>query len=233
MKEQTILVDERLQDENLTTEKYGRGLSMFNPQKHKDVKIWVIGTGGVGSAALICLTKMGLHCKTCDFDTVGIENTSSQMFGEKHIDMPKVDAIKEICKDLCDMEIETINDKYKKEDFADCQILVMAVDSNEVRQQIVDEADDDQYIIDAGQVKTMFNLWSFYKFQKPDEWDAANKEIPDEADETLCTEKATSYLSFGTASFIWATVANVLNEDFDFIENKIFVNLKTSVIMLW
>lgn len=224
----TYTPEERLQDNNLTTEKYGRWLSMFDPSKHKEKKIWVIGTGWVGSAALICLTKMGLHCKTCDFDTVGIENTSSQMFWEKDIGRPKTEAIADICKLLCDMDIEYKTDKYDKEYFSDCDILVMAVDDNKIRKQIVDEASDEQFIIDAWQVKSMFNLYSFFKWQKPEDWDELNKEEEGWEETTLCTEKATSFLSFGTASFIGAAVTNVLNEEYDLVPYRLCVDLKHS-----
>lgn len=54
---------------------------------------------------------------------------------------------------LCDEEIEAINDKYKKEYIQDADIIIMALDNMETREQVVDDVTDNQFVFDPRMVK--------------------------------------------------------------------------------
>jgi len=57
--------------------------------------------------------------------------------------------LKENLKQMCDEDIEIVNDKYKPEYFEDCQILVLALDSLAVRKEVRETCKDKQFILDT------------------------------------------------------------------------------------
>ena len=123
---------------------------------------------------------MGLKLKVCDFDEVDTVNTSSQFSGLKDLGKPKVEQLRENIKAMCDEEIEIVNGKYNPDDFKDCQILVLALDSLKVRKEVVETCDDNAFILDTRMVKKSVVVNTLYGFQR-DTW--IEKERDEKADE--------------------------------------------------
>lgn len=190
---------------------FSRGLDMFNPENHKDIKIGIIGAGGIGSNSAYCLAKMGLKLKVCDFDEVDSVNTSSQFYWLKDLGKPKVEQLKENIKAMCDEEIEIVNDKYNPDDFRDCQILVLALDSLKVRKEVIETCNNDTFILDTRMVKKSVLINTLYGFQR-DTW--MEKERNEEADKnsagTRCTEKAICYNALGMAYLVGLLITDYL-----------------------
>lgn len=190
---------------------FSRGLDMFNPDNHKDIKIWIIWAWGIGSNSAYCLAKMGLKLKVCDFDEVDTVNTSSQFYWLKDLWKPKVEQLKENIKAMCDEDIEIINDKYNPNDFKDCQILVLALDSLKVRKEVVETSQDSQFILDTRMVKKSVVVNTLYGFQR-DSW--IEKEWDENADAeawaTRCTEKAICYNALGMAYLVGLLITDYL-----------------------
>ena len=79
--------------------KYDRTKKLFgenNFEKFKDVKLILLGVGGVGSFALDALYNTGItNITIVDFDTYEESNMNRQMGSHGNIGKIKVDALKE------------------------------------------------------------------------------------------------------------------------------------------
>ena len=191
---------------------FDRGLDMFNPNLFKDKKIWIIWAWGIGSNSAYVLSKMWLKVKVCDFDEVDVVNTSSQFYSMQQLGKPKVEMLKQNIKLMCDEDIEIVNDKYKPEDFADCNILILALDSLAVRKQVVETCKDTQFILDTRMVKKIAQINLLYGIQRKTRME---KEWREDADAnnagTRCTEKAVAFNALGMAALVGSIVADHLN----------------------
>lgn len=191
---------------------FSRGLDMFNPDLHQDIKVWIIWAWGIGSNSAYVLAKMWVKVKVCDFDNVDTVNTSSQFYSMTQLDKPKVEALKENIKTMCDEDIEIVNDKYKPEYFEDCQILILALDSLAVRKEVVETCKDDQFILDTRMVKKISQINTLYGFQRETRMEKEWDENADKENEwTRCTEKAVAFNALGMACLVWSLVCDYLN----------------------
>lgn len=190
---------------------FDRGLSMFNPENFKEIKVGFIGAGGIGSISAYSLSKMGIKVKVCDFDTVEDVNTSSQFYGNKDIGKPKVEALKENLSLITDEDIEIVNGVYKKEDFEDCQILVLSLDNLTTRKQVIEDAKDDQFILDTRMIKKISQIFAFYGVQK-DRWliEERDENVDKTDDGTMCTEKAIAFNALGMGAMVGSLVVDFL-----------------------
>ena len=60
----------------------------------KDIRVTLIGLGGIGSWTLLGLAKMGVqHLSAYDPDKVSPENVATQLYGQDMIGYPKAEAI--------------------------------------------------------------------------------------------------------------------------------------------
>ena len=115
-----------------------RHLDLFDPKKHKDLSVTVIGAGGIGSPTVLALAKMGIKDITIwDDDMVELHNLSSQFFGHSHIGMSKVESLSEVVKMFSGLTIKTVNKKFTPADGRQAKgIVISAVDSMEARREI-------------------------------------------------------------------------------------------------
>lgn len=191
---------------------FSRGLDMFNPALFKDKKVGIIWAWGIGSNSAYCLSKMWIHCKVCDFDAVDTVNTSSQFYSMEQLWQVKVEALQENINKMANENIEIINKKYEPEDFADCDILILALDSLAVRKQVIETCRDDQFILDTRMVKKISIINTLYGIQR-NTW--LEKERDPEADNnnagTRCTEKAVAFNALWMAALVGSLVADFLN----------------------
>lgn len=116
-----------------------KSLDVFSPHDVKG-RIHIIGCGSVGSSIAELLARYGLTNITLyDFDIVEPKNIVNQMFTERHIGQPKVEALKEI---LCDINPAAKHDIVLEPNGWQGQPLAgyvfLAVDNIEIRQKIVD-----------------------------------------------------------------------------------------------
>lgn len=190
---------------------FSRGLDMFNPNLYQDKKVGIIWAWGIGSNSAYCLSKMWIKVKVCDFDEVDTVNTSSQFYSLMQLWKQKTVALQENIHMMADEWIEVINDKYKPEYFEDCDVLILALDSLEVRKQVVETCKDTQFILDTRMVKKISLINTFYWMQRQS-W--IDKEWDENADknswETRCTEKAVAFNALGMACLVGSLVADFL-----------------------
>ena len=111
----------------------------FNPEDLDD-EIHIIGCGAVGSTIAENLARLGIKkLYLYDFDRVTEHNITNQMFLNKHIGLPKTDALAEILTSINpDIQIVAIPDGWK-EGTTLTGYIFLAVDDIELRQKIVKE----------------------------------------------------------------------------------------------
>ena len=112
----------------------------FQPEKN-DVRIHVIGCGSVGSTVAENLVRMGITNLTIwDMDVVEAHNLANQMFRQKDIGKPKVDAVAEI---LAEINPDITGSLQLKPNGWTGQLLsgfvFLCVDNIELRRQIVEK----------------------------------------------------------------------------------------------
>lgn len=198
--------------DKMTERNFDRGLDMFNPNLFKDKKIGIVGAWWIWSNSAYVLSKMWIKCKVCDFDEVDEVNTSSQFYSMKQLWMPKVEALKENIKMMCDEDIEIVNWKYEKWMFDDCDILVLALDSLAVRKQVIETCKDTQFILDTRMVKKIAQVNLLYWISRNSWVEKEWRENADELNEwTRCTEKAVAFNALWMASLVGSIVADKLN----------------------
>ena len=115
-----------------------KSFEFFDPDKCKE-RIHIIGCGSVGSTVAELLARFGLtKISLYDFDTVEPHNIVNQMFVQRQVGMPKVEAVREI---LLDINPE-MNIKIYPQGWTDQPLdgyVFLAVDNIELRAKIVKE----------------------------------------------------------------------------------------------
>lgn len=119
----------------------------FNPDEFNK-EIHIIGCGAIGSTIAEQLARLGIHTiHLYDFDTVSEHNITNQMFLNKHIGMLKTQALTEILKEI-NPEITVIeHQKGWTPNTPLKDYVILAVDSIELRKEIVQENIYNPYII--------------------------------------------------------------------------------------
>jgi len=124
-----------------------KSYEFFQPEKD-DTRIHIIGCGSVGSTLAENLARCGVKNMTLwDFDDVEEHNIVNQMFTQKHVGMPKVEALKDI---LCDInpEIKSTIDLEPKGWQGDIisGYIFLAIDSIDIRRDFVEKHMDNPYV---------------------------------------------------------------------------------------
>lgn len=113
-------------------------LEFFNPNE-VDNEIHIIGCGAIGSTVAEMLTRLGFSSLNLyDFDTVSDHNITNQMFRLKDIGELKVTALSEILTEI-NPEIKITCHKEGWNEYTRLSgIVFLAVDSIELRKEIVE-----------------------------------------------------------------------------------------------
>lgn len=151
-----------------------KSYEFFQPEKHSD-RIHIIGCGSVGSTVADMLARSGVtRFALWDFDKVEPHNIANQMFRQKDVRRPKVEALLDI---LCEVNPDIADAAKLYPEGWDGQQLsgyvFLCVDNIDVRRQIVQQHFDSPY------VKAMFDFrtrledaqhyaadWSDYRAKK-------------------------------------------------------------------
>ena len=111
----------------------------FNPEELEE-EIHIIGCGAVGSTIAENLARLGVkRLYIYDFDRVTEHNITNQMFLNKHIGLPKTDALAEILLSINpEIQVIAIPEGWQEGTTLSGYIF-LAVDDIELRQKIVKE----------------------------------------------------------------------------------------------
>lgn len=151
-----------------------KSYEFFQPEKD-NARIHIVGCGSVGSTIAENLARCGITKMTLwDFDKVEPHNIVNQMFDQRHIGKPKVEALQEI---LIDINPEIKDDIEIKPDGWNGKLLsgyvFLAVDNIDLRREIVEKHFDSPYVKAMFDVRTMLTgaqhyaaAWDDYKMKK-------------------------------------------------------------------
>lgn len=122
-----------------------KSFEFFDPDKCKE-RIHVIGCGSVGSTVLELLARFGLtKFSIYDFDTVEPHNLVNQMFTQRHIGMPKVEAVRDILLDINpEINIKMYPNGWKGEPLDG--YVFLAVDNIDLRRKIAEENKYNEFV---------------------------------------------------------------------------------------
>lgn len=118
----------------------------FNPMAIKE-EIHIIGCGAIGSTIAEMLTRLGVQrLHLYDFDKVSDHNITNQMFRMKDVGNTKLEALSEILKEINpDIQLELHPEGWNEYSRVTGYVFI-AVDSIEIRKEIVQTYKFDQNI---------------------------------------------------------------------------------------
>jgi len=133
-----------------------KSYDFFQPEKD-ETRIHIIGCGSVGSTIAENLTRSGVTKMTLwDFDTVKPHNIVNQMFRQRDVGKPKVEALKDI---LTDINPEIADGVQLKPEGWQGKLLsgyiFLAADSIELRREITEKHMDSPFVKAMFDVRTM------------------------------------------------------------------------------
>lgn len=177
--------------------------------------ITIIGAGAIGSWVALTLAKSGFTNLTVyDFDTVSIENMSSQGYRMSDIGKSKVEALADIVRMFTDVSIKTVNAKWSPDIHAR-GIVIAAADSMATRKYIYESIKSSMFnvthMIDARMGAEIAALYTTAPHTEG--WYANTLYSDDEAVQVPCTAKATIYTSNLLAGLVVKTVKDILTNN--------------------
>lgn len=197
---------------NLTNQHLSRQLDLV-PPSILDASVSVIGAGAIGSWVCLLLAKSGFkNIAVFDHDEVDIVNMSSQFYGLEDINRSKVEALADRIEEMSGVVITPIPEKWDGMKMRG--IVVMAVDSMEVRKKIFEAHKDNaatQFLIDARMGAEVALLYAVNPCSTKDCEDYVKSLYTDaEAAQERCTAKSTTYCATVLSGLVVKTVRDVL-----------------------
>jgi len=117
---------------------FTRQLDIFNPDRHGDTPISLIGAGSVGSMVAILLGKVGFKkIEVWDKDKVEPHNLPNQFFFLHSIGQPKVEALQNVVDEMTGVRIKIHKEHYKSQTLKG--IVITALDSMKARKMVFDQ----------------------------------------------------------------------------------------------
>lgn len=164
----------------------------------KEKSVCIVGAGGIGAPAAICMAKSGIRKMTIfDFDKVEDENIGPQIYGPEDLGKQKVSALAEIVQRFAPWcEVNSMNTKFKDHN-VNYDVLVSAVDSLKVRKMIWNNVSSSnekpEILIDP---RMGAELLTVYSVDPCEDKLWYEQTLEGEAMEASCTTKATFYTGF-------------------------------------
>ena len=177
----------------------------------------MLGCGAIGSSTAIQLARMGAEkFYLYDYDKVEEPNIGVSQYTYRDIGKPKVEALKEIIKDINKFaDVTALNSKFEGYDENDNDIVILGFDSMSSRWEAVDIIikimKTKPFLLIDGRMgaehyqQYSFNNLTLANYKK--HWYS-----DDQGDPEPCSMKATSYCSNMAGSFIVNTIRKVLTE---------------------
>lgn len=198
-----------------------RQLTLIPVERIARQPITVIGCGAIGSFAALALAKMGVEDITLwDFDEVGVENVSCQLYGTRHMGQEKVTALADMLLEMSETKARSIPGRFLPEyasnpEYAPRGIVLLAVDSMKARKEIAEVINQHcilvTHVIDPrmGAEKLTMHCerpftGNYSKYLQ--HYMYADQDVVEPA----CTAKATVYTAMLAGGLIAKTVKNIV-----------------------
>lgn len=212
--------------------KYLNCTDIYNPDHDKQPKIVIIWAGGIWCGTTFALAQMGFKDITVvDFDEVELKNTSSQLYKESDIGLPKVVALANNVKEFTGIEIKRDQNKFKPDHVKDADLVILAVDQMSVRKEIVESITEKTIrYLDCRMAAMAFEIHMFVPVYENILY--FNTWYSDEdASPVTCTSKSTSFNTFCIAGIITRLVIGIIKDDpFIMKKRNIQVDLANLII---
>lgn len=201
-----------------------KSYEFFQPEKD-DSRIHIVGCGSVGSTVAENLARCGVTKMTLwDFDTVEPHNICNQMFRQQDVGKLKVDALKDILTDInpeISDSLEIKPDGWKGKLMSG--YIVLAVDSIELRKEIVEKHMDSPYVKAVFDFRTLLESaqhyaadWSDYKMKQDllKSMQFSHEEAAEETPVSACG------VTLGVATTVRLVSALGVNNYINFVKGK-------------
>ena len=109
------------------------------------------------------------------------------------------------------MKIDIVKSKYRASNIKGYDIIILALDSLEVRKQVVEDCEYWQVVLDTRMVKRICQCFSFYGFQKERWFEECYTEDENAVQEVACTEKAIAHNALIMAWIVGSLVCDICN----------------------
>lgn len=190
-----------------------KGLQWFSEEK---TPVIIGGAGGIGSWLTLLLVRANFRPLVFDNDTVDRVNIGGQLYGQRHVNDPKVLALQQVIMDLCDNKtiIDVCATLYNG---ATTEYMFSCFDNMEARKQMFEAWCDDpksKLFIDGRMLAEGFQIYAVTKdrIELYKETLFEDHEVEDE----LCTARATSHCGAMIAANMVALLTNyIYNEKTD------------------
>ncbi len=114
---------------------FWRQLDVVSPSDLADLKVIVIGAGGIGSPTVLALAKMGVpHITVYDNDSVELHNLPNQIYRLSDLGKPKVEALSDATIDYAGISLDTKNELFENQKLSG--VVISGVDSMAARKTI-------------------------------------------------------------------------------------------------
>ena len=188
---------------------FHRQLDVLDVPRLARTPITVIGAGAVGSFTVLALAKSGAERITVyDDDTVESHNMPNQWYRLADLGRPKVEALKELVREMTGVEIEIRFERFT--DQPATEVTICAVDNMDMRIALWGLLHPRPALyIDARMGAEVGKVMCVGAFGH---WYEETLHPSSEAYRAPCTARATMYCASGLAAFIAGQVANYASD---------------------
>ena len=188
---------------------FHRQLEVLDQPRLARIPITVIGAGAIGSCTVLALAKSGAERITVfDDDSIEAHNLPNQWYRLADLGRPKVEALKELVRDMTGVEIDVRNTRFEGQGAT--EVTICAVDSMDMRIGLWRElAPRPQLYIDARMGAEVGKVLCVGQFGS---WYDETLYPSSEALHAPCTARATMYCASGLAAFVASQVANYASD---------------------
>ncbi len=197
----------------MSSERFLRQSGIINQEHATDIAVSMIGVGGIGSATVLTLAKMGVENLTIfDDDVLEEHNISNQTYPYTAVGSPKVHAMRELVMYMEGFPIEAKNQKYEG---CNSEVVISGVDSMKSRAEIWEKlSENNKFYIDARMGGEQLVIYCIDLQNEEDvEFYKTTLHSDDEAEPIPCTERAIIYNTMGIASHISASLKRYIMGD--------------------
>lgn len=184
---------------------------------HPDIKILIVGAGGIGSWVTFLLARIGYRVTVVDFDRIEPTNIGGQLFRPDDIGSYKVVALANIIQKFSDTiinkSISSIESEAERISIVDnYDYVIAAVDNMEARRFIFEEVrdfvvDNKIILIDGRLEMEMYQRYFINNEERIDKYSETLGDIND-SNAQVCSLKQTSHIAAKLASDIVVAVTN-------------------------
>ncbi len=188
---------------------FWRQLDLISPSDLEDLKVTVIGVGGIGSPTVLALAKMGVSQITVyDDDLVELHNIPNQLYRLSDLGKTKVEALSDAVVDYAGVNLVTKAELFENQQLSG--VVISGVDSMTTRKSIWEEVRNNpsvQIYMEARMGAEVCRIHSVRPTDPSDiEWYESTLYSDEDASNLPCTARAIIYTVFVIAGLISSQV---------------------------